>query len=106
MSTMVMSRSALVSMNATAREIVVGVASVVTNETRAMVVVLDEPGDADEHATDPTVTGQQRGYVLANGQHDAYDNRDTLPLQQALMIVKHVIEHGHAPAGVGWQVDR
>jgi hypothetical protein len=80
--------------------------AVVTNGTRAMVMVLDEPGDAGEHATDPTATGQQSGYVLANGQHDTYDNRDTVPIQQALMIVKHVIEHGHAPAETGWQVDR
>jgi hypothetical protein len=69
-------------------------------------MVLDEPGDAGEHATDPSATGEQGGYVLANGQHDTYRNRDTVPLQQALMIVEHVIEHGHAPGGIGWQVDR
>jgi hypothetical protein len=80
--------------------------AVVTNGARAMVMVLDEPGDAGEHAIDPTATGEQSEYVLANRQHDTYDNRDTVPLQQALMIVKHVIEHGRAPAGIGWQIDR
>jgi len=39
--------------------------AIVTNGARAMVMVLDEPGDAGEHAIDPTATGQQSGYVLS-----------------------------------------
>src|SRR5437762_7720251 len=80
--------------------------AVVTNDTRAMVMLLNEPGDAGEHATDPSATGQQGGYVLGNGQHDTYDNRDTVPLGQALMIVEHLLDHGRPPAGVGWHIDR
>jgi hypothetical protein len=69
-------------------------------------MVLDEPGDAGEHAIDPTETGQQSGYVLSNGQHDTYDNRDTVPLAQALMIVEHIISSGRPPDGAGWHIDR
>jgi hypothetical protein len=80
--------------------------AVVTNGTRALVMVLDKPGDAGEHTVDPATTGEQGGYVLANGRHDTYDDRDSVPLGQALRIVEHVSQHGHPPAGVGWKVDR
>ena len=80
--------------------------AVVTNGTRALVMVLDEPGDAGEHTTDPMATGQQGGYVLGNGQHDTYENRDTVPLRQALVLVEHLVNHGRPPAGVNWHVDR
>nr|WP_269455590.1 Imm1 family immunity protein [Micromonospora narathiwatensis] len=80
--------------------------AVVTNGTRALVMVLDEPGDAGEHAIDPTATGKQGGYVLSNGQHETYDAQDTVPLEQALVIVEHLIDHGRPPTGVGWHVDR
>jgi hypothetical protein len=80
--------------------------AVVSNETRAMVMMLDEPGDAGEHAIDPTGTGRQSAYVLGNGQHDTYDDRDTVPLVQALVIVEHIVDHGRPPADVGWCVDR
>jgi hypothetical protein len=69
-------------------------------------MVLDEPGDADEDATDPIATEQQGGYVLSNGQHDTYDNRDAVPLEQALVIVEHLIHQGRPPAGVDWHIDR
>lgn len=80
--------------------------AVVTNGTRALVMVLDEPGDAGEHAINPMATDQQSGYVLSNGQHDTYDNRDTVPLEQALVIVEHLVNHGQPPTGVDWHVDR
>jgi len=52
----------------------------VTNRYRAMVMLLDEPGDPGEHAIDPGALGEQGGYVLENGQHDAYaDDRATTP---------------------------
>ncbi|SIM88128.1 hypothetical protein [Micromonospora cremea] len=80
--------------------------AVVSDGTRASVMLLDEPSDPGEHAIDPTGTGQQDGFVLSNGQHDAYSDRDTVPLGQALAIVEHIVDHGHPPASVGWQVDR
>jgi len=80
--------------------------AVVTNGSRALVMVLDGPGDAGEHAIDPMATGHEGGYVLGNGQHDTYDNRDTVPLEQALVIVEHLINHGRPPGGVDWRIDR
>jgi hypothetical protein len=56
--------------------------AVVTNGTRALVMMLEEPGDAGEHAIDPTATGHQSEYVLSNGQYDTYDNQDTVPVAQ------------------------
>lgn len=61
---------------------------------------------AGEHATDPNATGQQGGYALDNGQHDTYDNADTVSLEQALTIVEQVLERGRPPAGVSWHTDR
>jgi hypothetical protein len=78
----------------------------VTNGTRAMVMMLDEPGDADEHATNPIATGEQGGYVLGNGQHDTYDNTDTVPLEQALAIVEHILDRDRPPVAAGWHIDR
>jgi len=80
--------------------------AVVTNGTRALVMALDEAGDAGEHAVDPMATDQQGGYVLSNGQRDTYDNHDTVPFDQALVIVEHLINHGRPPTGVDWHVDR
>jgi hypothetical protein len=81
--------------------------AVVSNGIRALVILLEEPGDAGEHAVDPSETGQEAGgYVLSDGQHDAYSNRDTVPLTQALAIVEHIVDHGRPPAGVNWHIDR
>jgi hypothetical protein len=51
---------------------------VVTNGTRALVMVLDERSDAGEHAID---------------------------LEQAFVIVEHLINHGRLPIGVDWHVE-
>lgn len=80
--------------------------AVVSNGTRALVMLLDQLVDAGGHAVDPTGTGQQNGYVLSNGQHDTYDDRDTVWLNEALSIVTHVVDHGEPSAGVAWQCDR
>jgi hypothetical protein len=77
--------------------------AVVSNRVRAMVMLLDNSEDPGMHAVDPSAVGQQNGYLLDNGQHDAYDNRDTLPLDQALRAVKYIIEHGNLPAEITWQ---
>jgi hypothetical protein len=68
-----------------------------------MVMFLDNSEDPGMHAVDPSAVGQQNGYLLDNGQHDAYD---TLPLDQGLRAVKYIIEHGNLPAEITWQSDR
>ena len=80
--------------------------AVLTNGCRAMVMMLDEPGDAGKHAIDPGATGHQGGYVLGKGQHDTYDNADTVPLEQALTIVEHILDCGRPPSGASWRVDQ
>jgi hypothetical protein len=80
--------------------------AVVSNRDRAMVMLLDEPGDPGSHAVDPAATGSQDGYVLGNGQDDTYDNRDTVPLDAALHAVRHIVEHGDPPEDVDWHIDR
>jgi len=82
------------------------VLAVVSNEVRAMVMLLDEPGDPGVHAVDPDATGHQDGYLLGNGQNDTYDNRDTVGLDQALRAVEHIVEHGSPPADIVWHSDR
>ena len=57
-------------------------------------------------ATGPTATGQEGAYVLGNGQHDTYDNADTVLLEQALTIVEHILDRGRPPVGISWHVDR
>jgi hypothetical protein len=79
--------------------------ALVSNRTRALVMLLNEPGDAGAHAADPNTTGHQEGYILDNGQHDTYDNRDTITLGEALRTVKHIVDHGYPPAHITWQVD-
>src|SRR4051812_34039445 len=66
--------------------------AVISNRVRAMVMLLDESGDPGGHAVDPTAAGSQDGYLLGNGQRDAYDNRDTVLLDAALHAVQHIVE--------------
>jgi hypothetical protein len=66
------------------------VLAVVSNKVRAMVMLLDEPGDPGAHAIDPDAVGHQDGYLLGNGQNDTFDNRDSLALHQALRAVRHI----------------
>ncbi|WP_319459378.1 hypothetical protein [Micromonospora sp. RTP1Z1] len=44
--------------------------AVVSNGTRALIMLLEEPGDPGEHAIDPTGTGQQDGFVLGERTTD------------------------------------
>lgn len=82
------------------------VLAVVSNKVRAMVMMLDEPGDPGAHAIDPDAIGHQDGYLLGNGQNDTYDNRDTVVLDQALHAVRHIVEHGRPPTDIAWHSDR
>jgi hypothetical protein len=78
---------------------------IVSNGTRAMVVLLDRAGDAGQHAADPDATGGSGGYVLDNGQVDEYANADTVELGQALAIARQVVA-GSGAATVVWRNDR
>jgi len=80
--------------------------AIVTNRSRALVMLLDEPGDPGEHAIDPAASGEQDGYVLENGQYDTYASRDTVTLDLALTLVQHIVDHGRPPADVAWEIDR
>ena len=80
--------------------------AVVTNTKRAMVMLLDGKGDPGERAIDPGANGTSSGFVLANGQNDEYPDNDTVPLPEALRIVRHILTHGNPPADAAWRVDR
>src|SRR5690348_15860275 len=80
--------------------------AVVTNTERAMGMLLDGEGDPAAHAIDPGADGSSGGFVLANGQNDEYPDKDTVPLPEALRIVRHILTHGNPPAGAAWRVDR
>jgi len=78
----------------------------VSNGTRAMVVLMSGEGDPGEHAVSPGAVGASDGYGLDNGQEDTYEDADTLPLAEALEAVRSIIDSGQPPAGTSWSVDR
>ena len=80
--------------------------ALITNTERAMVMLLQSDGDPGEHATIPGALGMSEGFVLDNGQHDAYPNEDTVPLEAALGIVGHILATGAPQRGTAWSVDR
>ncbi|MFG2007305.1 hypothetical protein ACGFNU_49965 [Spirillospora sp. NPDC048911] len=80
--------------------------AIVTNGQRAMVMLLDDDADPGQHAVDPAADGKSDGFVLANGQHDEYANKDTIPLSEALRIVRHLVDEGNPPSDVTWAIDR
>ena len=66
--------------------------AVVTNGERAMVMLLQEVGDAGEHAIDTSVgVSMSGGYALENGQVDTYADRDNVPLTLAMDHVADII---------------
>ena len=79
---------------------------VVSNGTRAMVVLMSGEGDAGEHAVSPGAVGSSDGYVLDNGQEDTYEDADTIPLADAIKAVRSIIDSGRPPSGTSWSVDR
>lgn len=68
-----------------------------TNTERATVTLVAEEGGAGVRAVDPAAEGTSGGYVLGNGQHDTYPDRETVPLGEALRIVGHVVRTGSWP---------
>lgn len=78
----------------------------VTNTRRAMVMLVGGEGDCGEHATDPGATGISEGFVLSNGQHDAYPDEDTVPIVEAFRLVRHIVGEGAWPSDVCWVADR
>ncbi|WP_190119774.1 hypothetical protein [Streptomyces flavofungini] len=77
-----------------------------TNTERAMVMLLEEEGDPGEHAVDPGAEASSDGFVLSNGQHDEYPNRETVPIGEAFRLVEHIVGTGSWPADACWGVDR
>ena len=80
--------------------------TLVSNGSRAMVVLMGGEGDPGEHAVAPGATGSSDGDVLENGQEDTYDDADTVPIEEALDVVRSVVDSGAPPAGAPWSVDR
>jgi hypothetical protein len=78
----------------------------VTNRERVMLMVMDRPGDAGEHAIDPDAPGSSSGFVLENGQSDEYADRDTVTTERARRILRSVLTTGQVPPGEPWEVDR
>jgi hypothetical protein len=77
-----------------------------SNGARAMVMLLDEPGDPGGHAIDPGAEGRSDGFILDNGQHDQYADVDTVPLAEALQIVSCILRTGAPAPGTPWKSDR
>ena len=80
--------------------------AVVTNGTRAMVMLLNGEGDPGEHLSDPRAEGESSRYLLANGQIDTYADRDTVDFGAAGRAVAHLIDHGVWPDGATVDDDR
>jgi hypothetical protein len=80
----------------------------VTNGERAMVMLLRHEGDPGEHAVDPDADGDEfsDGFTLANGQDDEYPNTETVPLDEGLRIMAHIVATGSWPTGSRWVADR
>ena len=80
--------------------------ALVSNGTRAMVVLMSGEGDPGEHAVSPGAVGSSDGYVLDNGQEDTYEDADTVPLPDALIALGSIIDSGRPAHGLSWSVDR
>ncbi|MEV6052618.1 hypothetical protein [Streptomyces sp. NPDC052107] len=76
-----------------------------SNSERALVMLLDGEDDPEAHAVSAGSGGVSVGFRLANGQCDTYPDEDTVPLDEAFRIVRHMIRTGVPPAGTGWVVD-
>ncbi|WP_369388541.1 hypothetical protein AB5J72_13840 [Streptomyces sp. CG1] len=79
--------------------------TVVSNTERALVMLLDEEDDPGAHAVSAGSSGASEGFRLANGQCDIYPDEDTVPLDEAFRILRHLIGTGLPPADTGWCAD-
>jgi hypothetical protein len=79
---------------------------VVSNGTRAMVVLMGGVGDPGEHAVSPGAAASSDGYVLENGQQDTYEDADTVPLTDAFELVRSIVASGIPSAEASWSIDR
>ena len=77
-----------------------------TNGSRVMLMLLDGPEDAGEHATSPSAKGESTGYVLENGQVDTYPDSNTVPVEEALDNLASIIDHGVGLADTAWFSNR
>jgi hypothetical protein len=82
-----------------------GTLSVTTNGRRAMLIVWGRAGyDEGVMAVDPKAgDGTQGGYALANGQHDTYADAETVPLDQAIDAIQHIIDRGVLDPSLQWK---
>jgi hypothetical protein len=80
--------------------------AIVTNGNRAMLILLDEAGDAGQHLITADEIGTAGGYVLSNGQVDRYPNRDTVLLAEAVRTVIALLATGEPPGDLEWHSDR
>lgn len=79
----------------------------VTNGTRAMLVLIEHEGDAGFHAVDPGATdATEGGYLLDNGQVDTYADRDTVPVPEALRAVAVLVGTGERDLEISWRCNR
>jgi hypothetical protein len=78
----------------------------VTNRQRVMLMVMNHPGDAGEHAIDPDARGSSSGFVLENGQSDEYADRDTYATKNARRNLQSMLTTGQEPPGEPWEIDR
>lgn len=78
----------------------------VTNHERAMVMLLQGGDDPGEHAVSPGAEGSSDGFVLCNGQDDAYPDEDTVPIREACRLVEQIVGTGSWPTDASWVTDR
>jgi hypothetical protein len=76
-----------------------------TNGVRAMLVLWGRAGhDEGLQAIDPTAgDDSQGGYILENGQHDSYADRETVPLDQAIEAVRYIVDNATPDPRIQWR---
>lgn len=75
---------------------------IVSNGRRAQVLLYDGFDDPDGHAIDPGAEGSSTGYPRTDGRNEEIPDADTVPLAEALRIVRHFVAHSTPPADAAW----
>lgn len=78
----------------------------ITNGARVMLILMDDEGDAGEHAVDEGAEDWSDGFLLLNGQSDRYANRDTVPFGTGVECLRRIIDLGTWPELVLRESDR